>query len=140
VEELSYRHRRKKLMADINVVPYIDVMLVLLIIFMVTAPLLKQGVDVELPQASASVVDSKDQETLVVTVDRAGKYYLDDKEMEPKALAKKAGAMISLRPRIQVLVRGDRDVPYGKVVEAMVLLQSAGAASVGLLTEPPGKK
>lgn len=140
MEELSYRHRRKKLMAEINVVPYIDVMLVLLIIFMVTAPLLKQGVEVELPEASARAVDAKDQETLVVTVDRAGKYYLDDKEMEPKALAKKAGAMIALRPKMQVLVRGDRDVPYGKVVEAMVLLQTAGASSVGLLTEPPEKK
>lgn len=140
MEDISYRHRRKKLMADINVVPYIDVMLVLLIIFMVTAPLLKQGVEVDLPEADASTVDNKDQETLVVTVDRSGKLYLDDRKMEPAALAKKAKAMIALRPKMQVLVRGDREVPYGKVVEAMVLLQTAGAGSVGLLTEPPERK
>ena len=77
----SYRDRRRKLMAEINVVPYIDVMLVLLVIFMITAPLLTQGVKVELPQAAARSVDSDDRETLVVTVDRNGKYYLDDREI-----------------------------------------------------------
>ena len=137
--ETPYRNRKKKLMADINVVPYIDVMLVLLIIFMVTAPLLKQGVEVQLPEADARAVETRDQETLVVTVDGHGKFYLDDREIDAKALTRKAGAMIALRPRIQVLVRGDRTVPYGKVVEAMVLLQAAGAKNVGLLTDPPGK-
>lgn len=137
--ETPYRNRKKKLMADINVVPYIDVMLVLLIIFMVTAPLLKQGVEVNLPEADARAVETTDQETLVVTVDGAGKFYLDDRQIEAKALTKKAGAMIALRPRIQVLVRGDRTVPYGKVIEAMVLLQTAGASNVGLLTDPPVK-
>jgi biopolymer transport protein TolR len=137
MEGESYRSRKKKLMSDINVVPYIDVMLVLLIIFMITAPLLKQGVDVQLPQAKARAVDTTDQENLVVTVDRQGKYFLDDREMSADALGKKAKAMIALRPQMQVLVRGDRDVPYGKVVQAMVLLQTAGAKSVGLLTEPP---
>ncbi|MDX5152050.1 MAG: protein TolR [Acidiferrobacterales bacterium] len=136
MEGESYRPRKKKLMSDINVVPYIDVMLVLLIIFMITAPLLKQGVDVQLPQAKARAVDTKDQENLVVTVDRQGRYFLDDRQMSADALGKKASAMIALRPQIQVLVRGDRDVPYGKVVQAMVLLQAAGAKSVGLLTEP----
>jgi len=137
MEGEAYRHRKKKLMSEINVVPYIDVMLVLLIIFMVTAPLLKQGVEVQLPQAKARTVDTKDQENLVVTVDRQGRYFLDDREIKADALSKKTAAMIALRPQIQVLVRGDRDVPYGKVVKAMVLLQSAGAKSVGLLTEPP---
>jgi biopolymer transport protein TolR len=136
----SYRSRKKRLMAEINVVPYIDVMLVLLIIFMITAPLLKQGVEVQLPQANAKPVDSEDQENLVVTVDRKGIYYLDDRVMEPAALAKKVKAMLALRPTMPVLVRGDRSVPYGAVVEAMVLLQSAGAPSVGLLTETPGKR
>jgi biopolymer transport protein TolR len=139
MEGESYRLRKKKLMSDINVVPYIDVMLVLLIIFMITAPLLKQGVDVQLPQAKSRTVDTKDQENLVVTVDRQGRYFLDDRELSADALGKKASAMIALRPQIQVLVRGDRDVPYGKVVQAMVLLQTAGAKSVGLLTEPPQK-
>jgi len=137
MEGEAYRHRKKKLMSEINVVPYIDVMLVLLIIFMVTAPLLKQGVEVQLPQAKARTVDTKDQENLVVTVDRQGRYFLDDREIKADALSKKTAAMIALRPQIQVLVRGDRDVPYGQVVKAMVLLQSAGAKSVGLLTEPP---
>lgn len=137
MEAEGYRTRKKKLMSEINVVPYIDVMLVLLIIFMITAPLLKQGVDVQLPQAKAQTVDSKDQENLVVTVDSKGRYFLDDREIKAEALGKKAAAMIALRPQIQVLVRGDRDVPYGKVVRAMVLLQTAGAKSVGLLTEPP---
>lgn len=136
----TYRNRKKKLIAEINVVPYIDVMLVLLIIFMITTPLLKQGVEVQLPEANAHTVDQKDQETLVVTVDSNGKYFLDDKPMEPKDLAKKAGAMLALRPQMQVLVRGDRNVAYGKVVEAMVLLQSAGARNVGLLTDPPLRK
>lgn len=136
----SYRSQKKRLMAEINVVPYIDVMLVLLIIFMITAPLLKQGVEVQLPQASAKPVDSKDQENLVVTVDKQGKYYLDDKPMEPGALAKKVKAMLAIRPTMPVLVRGDHNVTYGTVVEAMVLLQSAGAPSVGLLTETPGKR
>jgi biopolymer transport protein TolR len=136
----SYRSQKKRLMAEINVVPYIDVMLVLLIIFMITAPLLKQGVEVQLPQANAKPVDNKDQENLVVTVDRKGMYYLDDKPMEPAALVKKVRAMLALRPTMPVLVRGDRDVAYGAVVEAMVLLQSAGAPSVGLLTETPGKR
>lgn len=136
----GYRSQKKRLMAEINVVPYIDVMLVLLIIFMITAPLLKQGVEVQLPQANAKTVDSKDQENLVVTVDKKGNYYLDDKAIEPQALAKKVKAMLALRPSMPVLVRGDRDAAYGTVVEAMVLLQSAGAPSVGLLTETPGKR
>jgi len=136
----SYRSQKKRLMAEINVVPYIDVMLVLLIIFMITAPLLKQGVEVQLPQANAKPVENKDQENLVVTVDKKGNYYLDDKPMQPAALAKKVTAMLALRPTMPVLVRGDRDVAYGTVVEAMVLLQSAGAPSVGLLTETPGKR
>lgn len=127
-------------MAEINVVPYIDVMLVLLIIFMVTAPLLKQGVEVQLPEANARAVDSKDQENLVVTIDDKGKYFLDDRAITPAALTKKAGAMLALRPQMQVLVRGDRKVAYGTVVEAMVLLQTAGAKSVGLLTDPPNRK
>jgi len=136
----SYRSQKKRLMAEINVVPYIDVMLVLLIIFMITAPLLKQGVEVQLPQANARPVENKDQENLVVTVDKKGNYYLDDKPMQPADLAKKVAAMLALRPTMPVLVRGDRDVAYGTVVEAMVLLQSAGAPSVGLLTETPGKR
>jgi biopolymer transport protein TolR len=133
----SYRDRRRKLMAEINVVPYIDVMLVLLVIFMITAPLLTQGVKVELPKAAARPVDSDDRETLVVTVDRNGKYYLDDREMGAPQLQAKVAAILRLRPQTPVLVRGDRQVVYNEVIRAMVLLQAAGAASVGLVTQTP---
>lgn len=134
-----YRKRRKKLMSDINVVPYIDVMLVLLVIFMITAPLLSQGVKVDLPQAAARVVDTQDRETLVVTVTGAGQYFLDDRRISPEELSKKVAAILRLRPQTPVLIRGDRQASYGEVVKAMTLLQTAGAPSVGLLTEPPRK-
>ena len=132
----SYRKRRKKLMSEINVVPYIDVMLVLLVIFMITAPLLSQGVKVDLPKATAHPVDTQDRETLVVTVNREGQYFLDDKRMSPDDLGKKVAAILRVRPQTPVLIRGDRRTDYGEVVKAMTLLQSAGAPSVGLLTEP----
>ena len=135
----AYRKRRKKLMSEINVVPYIDVMLVLLVIFMITAPLLSQGVKVELPQAAAQPVDSQDRETLVVTVDREGRYFLDDRRITSEELSRKVAAILRARPQTPVLIRGDRQSNYGEVVRAMTLLQSAGAPSVGLLTEPPRK-
>jgi len=134
-----YRKRRKKLMSDINVVPYIDVMLVLLVIFMITAPLLSQGVKVDLPKAAARPVENQDRETLVVTVDHDGKYYLDDRRISPGELGRKVRAILRLRPQTPVLIRGDREANYGEVVKAMTLLQASGAPSVGLLTEPPGK-
>jgi biopolymer transport protein TolR len=133
----SYRKRHKKLMSEINVVPYIDVMLVLLVIFMITAPLLSQGVKVDLPRAAAQPVESQDQETLVVTVDRQGNYFLDDRRISSEELRRKVAAILRLRPKTPVLIRGDRQADYGEVVKAMTLLQSAGAPSVGLLTEPP---
>jgi len=135
----AYRKRRKKLMSEINVVPYIDVMLVLLVIFMITAPLLSQGVKVELPKAAAQPVDSQDRETLVVTVDREGRYFLDDRRITSEELSRKVAAILRARPQTPVLIRGDRQSNYGEVVRAMTLLQSAGAPSVGLLTEPPRK-
>jgi biopolymer transport protein TolR len=134
-----YRKRRKKLMSEINVVPYIDVMLVLLVIFMITAPLLSQGVKVDLPKAAAQPVDSQDRETLVVTVDREGRYFLDDRRITSDELSRKVAAILRARPQTPVLIRGDRQSNYGEVVKAMTLLQSAGAPSVGLLTEPPRK-
>ncbi len=134
-----YRKRRKKLISDINVVPYIDVMLVLLVIFMITAPLLSQGVKVDLPKAAARVVDTQDRETLVVTVTNEGKYYLDDHSISPEELSRKVATILRLRPQTPVLIRGDRQANYGEVVKTMTLLQAAGAPSVGLLTEPPRK-
>jgi len=132
----SVRHRRKP-MAEINVVPYIDVMLVLLVIFMVTAPLLTPGVKVDLPQAAASAVDNPDRETLVVTVDRKGKLFLDEREIGSEALQAKVAAILRVRPQTPVLIRGDRQAAYDDVVQTMVLLQAAGAPSVGLVTQSP---
>jgi biopolymer transport protein TolR len=133
------RHRRKP-MAEINVVPYIDVMLVLLVIFMVTAPLLTPGVKVDLPQAAASAVDNPDRETLVVTVDRRGKLFLDEREIGSEALQAKVTAILRVRPQTPVLIRGDRQAAYNDVVQTMVLLQAAGAPSVGLVTQSPGSR
>jgi biopolymer transport protein TolR len=135
----NVRHRRKP-MAEINVVPYIDVMLVLLVIFMVTAPLLTPGVKVDLPQAAASAVDNPDRETLVVTVDRKGKLFLDEREIGSEALQAKVAAILRVRPQTPVLIRGDRQAAYNDVVQTMVLLQAAGAPSVGLVTQPPGNR
>ena len=129
-------------MSEINVVPYIDVMLVLLVIFMVTTPLLTQGVAVELPQASSQPVPDKNKEPLIVTVDVNGNYYVSigddqDKPINHDQLVQRIAAVMQYKPGTPVLVRGDTKVEYGKVVVAMSLIQKAGAPSVGLLTEPP---
>jgi biopolymer transport protein TolR len=137
---VHYRHKRKKLMSEINVVPYIDVMLVLLVIFMITAPLMAQGVKVNLPKAKAHPIDSVRPENLVVTVDSAGRYYLEGKSIAPSALVDRVAGAIKAKPKSSVQVRGDRDVNYGNVVKLMALLQDAGVPSVGLLTEPPPTK
>jgi len=132
----------RKPMSDINVVPYIDVMLVLLVIFMITAPLLTQGVNVELPQAASEPIDRKHNEPLIVTVDAEGIYFLNvgedpKKGVDPDTLVQRVAAVLRHQPETPVLVRGDKNVNYGKVVTAMALLQKAGAPSVGLLTEAP---
>lgn len=136
------RRQRKKPISEINVVPYIDVMLVLLIIFMVTTPLLTQGVAVDLPQADANPVDSKNLEPLIITVDVDGNYYVSigddqDKPIDNEALVQRVAAVMQYKPGTPVLVRGDENVNYGKVVVAMTLIQQAGAPNVGLLTESP---
>jgi biopolymer transport protein TolR len=123
-----------------NVVPYIDVMLVLLIIFMVTAPLVTQGVKVELPQATAEPVDSP-VEPIIVSVDAAGGFHVDDgsgddTEVDPATLQARVMALRLNRPEAQVLINGDAQVPYQRVVEAMALLQAAGVPGVGLMTRP----
>ena len=133
---------RKRPMSEINVVPYIDVMLVLLVIFMVTAPLLTQGVKVDLPDAPAEAVETTDSEPLIVSVDAAGRYFInfggDETEaVDEAALLNRAAALLRHRPGIQVLVKGDESVEYGAVVVAMAVLKEAGAQSVGLLTEQP---
>ncbi len=131
---------KRKLNAEINVVPYIDVTLVLLIIFMVTAPMLTQGVDVELPKASSEPVETQDEEPLIVTVDSEGLYYINlgEDETVPKSAEQIAGQIqqiLSVNPGKMMLVRGDRQASYDQVVQLMVLLQGAGAERVGLVTE-----
>jgi len=139
---MSRQQNRRKPMSEINVVPYIDVMLVLLVIFMITAPLLTQGVDVELPQADAEPLNQKQEEPVVVTVDRKGDLYIDvgegrDRPVAPDDLVSRVRSVLKYKPKTPIMVRGDAGVAYGRVVEAMVLLQSAGTPSVGLITEPP---
>ncbi|MDX2349652.1 MAG: protein TolR [Porticoccus sp.] len=136
---------KRRLVAEINVVPYIDVMLVLLIVFMVTAPLLMQGVKVELPKAPSAPLENKDQEPLIVSVKADGSYYVDlgngKNIQEPlPSIIEKVTKILRQQPKTPVLVWGDARVNYGEVVTLMSELQNAGAPSVGLVTEPPGKK
>ena len=133
------RQKRKRI-AEINVVPYIDVMLVLLIIFMITAPMLAQGIQVDLPQQAAEPIADSDREPLVVTVDRDGNLFLDDESaaLSPDELSDRVRARLEAPQPPTVLVRGDRATDYGAVVDAMSLLQRAGAPSVGLVTRDPG--
>ncbi len=135
--------RDRRLMGEINVVPYIDVMLVLLIIFMVTAPLLSQGVEVELPDAAAEPLDqdTQDMDPIVLSVDAAGQMYLnrgddEDRPKEPAEIVRLAQTVIKRNADVPVLVKGDEMVPYGRVITGMVLLQRAGAQKVGFLTDP----
>lgn len=125
-------------MSEINVVPYIDVMLVLLVIFMVTAPLLTEGVKVDLVKADASQIESKPQEPVVLTVDRDGNYFIDKEAKEPDSIRAYAAAVLRRNPKIEFMVRGDRNVAFEFVVNAMVLLQQGGVPSVGLITDPEG--
>lgn len=134
--------RKRRAVADINVVPYIDVMLVLLIIFMVTAPMLMQGVKVDLPDAAAEPVDNQDSEPLIVSVSVDGEFYLNVGGNEKQALElatvkQRVAAVLRRSPDKPVLVWGDQGVAYGIVVTLMTALQEAGAPSVGLVTEEP---
>ena len=139
---MAGRKQKKKPMAEINVVPYIDVMLVLLVVFMITAPLLMQGVKVDLPQAPSVPIDQIQDEPLIVSIKKDGSYYLnlgkDEKVAKPLAeIASTVGKVLRQKPATPVLVWGDHSVDYGIVVGLMTELQKAGAPSVGLVTEPP---
>jgi biopolymer transport protein TolR len=138
------RVKKHRLMSEINVVPYIDVMLVLLIIFMITAPLLTQGITVELPKAAAQALDPellKENEPLVLSIDREGRFFLNigenvESPVEDAAVLERVTAIIRRNPETPVLVKGDQSVPYGRVVTGAALLQQAGAAKIGFLTDP----
>lgn len=137
------KNGRRRSIAEINVVPYIDVMLVLLVIFMITAPLLSEGVKVNLPKTSAEKLAPQQKPPLIVTVDAAGKYYLNGsseptKALEASELVAKINTVLQQAGTMAppVLIKGDKDVDYGKVVQVFVLLQQAGVNSVGLVTDP----
>jgi biopolymer transport protein TolR len=141
---LRKKRTRIQPMAEINVVPYIDVMLVLLVIFMITAPMLTQGVTVELPKAISESLASGDREPIIVSVNQQGDYFLNinsepNRSIEPRALMVRVAAELELAKQtheaLPVLVKGDQGVSYGKVVTAMGLLKQAGAEQVGLLTD-----
>lgn len=138
---MARSRNKRRPMSEINVVPYIDVMLVLLIIFMVTAPMLMQGVKVDLPEASADPVENQDSEPVIVSVDATGQLYLNlgqEKQiLSLPTIKDRVAAVMRRSPDKPVLVWGDQAVPYGEVVTVMVALQEAGAPSVGLVTEDP---
>ncbi len=133
---------RRKPMSEINVVPYIDVMLVLLIIFMITAPMLMQGVEVELPDAASDPIENQEDEPLIVSVKADGSYYVSlggapDRPEQLAVIRDKVGKILKAKPKTPVLVWGDEKVAYGTVVVLMSELQQAGAKNIGLVTENP---
>jgi biopolymer transport protein TolR len=125
--------RRRRPMAEINVTPFVDVMLVLLIVFMVTAPLLTVGVNVDLPQATSSPLPGQD-EPLTVTVDSAGKVYLQESEISFDALGPRLVAITETKPETRIFVRGDRVIDYGRVMQVVGSIHDAGIAKVALVT------
>ena len=140
-ESTSTRFRKRR-MAEINVVPYIDVMLVLLVIFMITAPMLTEGVQVELPQTFAKTLAKDQEEPVVISVNAKGQYYINigddtDKPLSTEALITRVAAVMRHRPGQGVYIKGDKSVNYGAVVTIMAQLQQAGVARVGLMTETP---
>ncbi|ABV36466.1 biopolymer transport protein ExbD/TolR [Shewanella sediminis HAW-EB3] len=139
----GYQRKRRRPVAEINVVPYIDVMLVLLIIFMVTAPIVTQGVKVDLPQASSEALPADSKPPVVASIDADGDYFLDvgsssDRQtLDLEEIAIRVGAIIQLEPERPVVVKADRSIAYEKVIQLMVTLQGAGVPSVGLMTDSP---
>lgn len=141
----AYQRKRRRPVAEINVVPYIDVMLVLLIIFMVTAPIVTQGVKVELPQGAAEVLPSDSKPPIVASIDADGEYFLNkggstNIPMDLEALATEVAAIMVTEPERPVVVKADRTIPYDNVIQLMVTLQQNGVPAVGLMTDSPKEK
>ena len=139
---MARRNARRKPMAEINVVPYIDVTLVLLIIFMITAPLIQSGVDVDLTQADSQQVDQENAPSpIIITIDKTGQYFIDlgngsdEEPVSANEVLLLTAAVRKNKPKTQVYIRGDKQVEYGKVVTVMAALKNAGVPNVGLMTE-----
>ena len=135
------KHKKRKLVAEINVIPYVDVTFVLLVVFMVTAPLLMQGVQVNLPAVDSAPIKSNDNDPFIVSIKNDGSYWIDQRGEnqnknlnEIKQITEK---ILSQNPEKQILIWGDEKVDYGSVVLLMSELQKVGATSVGLITDPP---
>ncbi len=126
-------------LADINVTPLVDVMLVLLIIFMITAPMLHQGVEVALPEAEAEILPQRVDDPLVISIRRDGLVYVQDEPIHPTQLVERLGPILARRGDEAVLLKGDRELSYGKVMEVLDLLHQGGIQQVGLVTERPGQ-
>ena len=127
--------RKRKLMGEINVVPYIDVMLVLLIIFMVTAPMMVQGLNVDLPEATAKSLDSE-KEHLVITINKKQQVYINDFEVTVEFLSAKLQKILQGRTDRDVYLKADKSIPYGIVVKVMAEIKGAGVEQLGMITEP----
>ena len=136
--------KNRRLMGQMNVVPYIDVMLVLLIIFMITAPMLQQGITVDLPEVDAAPLDAdllRDNEPLIVSINRNGEYFINlgenpDEAVDDEAVATVTAAVVRRNPDTPVLIKSDQAVQFGRVALALALLQQAGATGIGILTDP----
>lgn len=142
MEQSPFQRPKRHLLAEMNVVPYIDVMLVLLVIFMITAPMLTQGVKVELPKVTSETIQVNSEEPVVVSIKADGSYWLkqgknDNQSMTLDELTSHLLTAQQQQPNLQVLINGDTQVPYGEVVKLMAALQKAQIIRVGLLTEPP---
>lgn len=138
---MNRKNRRRKPMSEINVVPYIDVTLVLLIIFMITTPLLQTGVQVDLPEAESAVVEQKNDPPIIISIKEQDQFYImvgeqDQEQLDPDAIEGRVAAVLARKPETQVLIEADKGVDYGTVVSVMAGLKNAGVANVGLMTKP----
>jgi biopolymer transport protein TolR len=137
--EINSRGSDRPVMSQINVTPFVDVMLVLLVIFMITAPMMQQGMQVNLPKTESKAMDVK-EEPIIVTVDKSGRAFLDKAEVPQGQLKTKLTALFATKAKKEVFLKADRDVPYGDVIRTMAEIKGAGVERLGMLTEPAGTK